>query len=189
VSVALVADWSFQNLEKELLSEWPATSAGEHLMKKLQLCCWALVCGAFILMSWVAQGLRAQEVTAAVTGTVTDPSGKFVAGAAVTAKSVERGLTYTTETNDSGNPSHWEKMQSRCCRSEDHLSGWGLETQSHKSRRRQLPFFARSTRSPGPGQTRKIGLAGGPLAAAGGRNAAFPEPSDGSLHHDRGGRK
>jgi hypothetical protein len=46
-------------------------------MKKLQLCCWALVCGAFILMSWVAQGLRAQEVTAAVTGTVTDPSGKI----------------------------------------------------------------------------------------------------------------
>src|ERR1700719_1442989 len=44
----------------------------------------------------------AQEVTASITGTVTDPSGAAVAGATVTATSQERGQTYTATTNDSG---------------------------------------------------------------------------------------
>src|SRR6266581_6682992 len=43
-----------------------------------------------------------QEVTASITGTVTDPSGAAVSGATVTATSVERGLNYTAVTNDSG---------------------------------------------------------------------------------------
>ncbi|MGP0020220.1 MAG: TonB-dependent receptor [Candidatus Sulfotelmatobacter sp.] len=44
----------------------------------------------------------AQEVTASITGTVTDPSGAAVAGAKVTTTSAERGITYTAMTNDSG---------------------------------------------------------------------------------------
>jgi hypothetical protein len=44
----------------------------------------------------------AQDVTATVTGTVTDPSGAAVAGATVTVKSVERGVTYAAVTNDGG---------------------------------------------------------------------------------------
>ncbi len=43
-----------------------------------------------------------QEVTASITGTVTDPSGAAVAGATITATSQERGLSYTAVTNDSG---------------------------------------------------------------------------------------
>jgi hypothetical protein len=43
-----------------------------------------------------------QEVTASITGTVTDPTGAAVAEATVTARSVERGLSYTAVTNDSG---------------------------------------------------------------------------------------
>jgi hypothetical protein len=43
-----------------------------------------------------------QEVTASITGTVTDPSGAAVTGAAVTATSQERGVTYPAESNDSG---------------------------------------------------------------------------------------
>jgi len=43
-----------------------------------------------------------QEVTAAIVGTVTDPSGAAVAGAMVTATSQERGLTHTAVTNESG---------------------------------------------------------------------------------------
>jgi hypothetical protein len=43
-----------------------------------------------------------QEVTASITGTITDPSGAAVPGAKVTATSQERGLTYDAETNDSG---------------------------------------------------------------------------------------
>ena len=43
-----------------------------------------------------------QEVTASITGTVTDPSGAAVTGAAVTATSQERGVTYPAVSNDSG---------------------------------------------------------------------------------------
>ena len=43
-----------------------------------------------------------QEVTASITGTVTDPRGAALPGATVTATSQERGQIYTTLTNDSG---------------------------------------------------------------------------------------
>src|SRR5260370_29532424 len=43
-----------------------------------------------------------QEVTASITGTVTDPRGAALPGATVTATSQERGQTYATLTNDSG---------------------------------------------------------------------------------------
>ena len=42
----------------------------------------------------------AQEVTAAITGTVTDPSGAGVAGATVTAKSLAQGVSFTATTNE-----------------------------------------------------------------------------------------
>lgn len=44
----------------------------------------------------------AQEVTAGIVGTVSDSSGAGVKGATVTAKDVERGSTFTGETDDSG---------------------------------------------------------------------------------------
>ena len=71
-------------------------------MHKLCLVRWIFLSAALILISIGAQGARAQEVTATITGTVTDPSGAAVAGANVAAKSVERGLIYTAVTNDSG---------------------------------------------------------------------------------------
>jgi len=43
-----------------------------------------------------------QDVTATITGTVTDATGAAVVGATVTAKSVERGTTFTGTTNDLG---------------------------------------------------------------------------------------
>jgi hypothetical protein len=43
-----------------------------------------------------------QEVTAAITGSVTDPSGAPVVGASVLAHDVERGTTYPSRTNDVG---------------------------------------------------------------------------------------
>src|SRR5580692_9773796 len=43
-----------------------------------------------------------QEVTASITGSVTDPSGAPVVGASVLARDVERGTTYPTRTNDVG---------------------------------------------------------------------------------------
>ena len=46
--------------------------------------------------------VRAQEVTATVTGTVTDTTGAAVVGANVSVKSVERGVVTTAATNEVG---------------------------------------------------------------------------------------
>jgi hypothetical protein len=43
-----------------------------------------------------------QEVTATITGNVTDPAGAAVVGASVVARDVERGTTYPTQTNADG---------------------------------------------------------------------------------------
>src|ERR1700690_3891558 len=43
-----------------------------------------------------------QEVTAAVVGTVLDPSGAPIKGATVTARDVDRGTVWTAQTNDTG---------------------------------------------------------------------------------------
>jgi len=71
-------------------------------MKKLQSVALALCCLALVFVLFGANATFAQEVTATITGTVTDPSGAAVVGATVTAKSVERGTTYNTTTNDAG---------------------------------------------------------------------------------------
>ena len=63
----------------------------------LGLCCLALV-----LLVLGVQTTVAQEVTATITGVVSDPSGARVIGASITAKSVERGLTYVASSNDTG---------------------------------------------------------------------------------------
>src|SRR5437867_2936519 len=46
--------------------------------------------------------LTAQEVSAGIAGKVTDPSGAAIAGALVTAKDIERGALWPTETNTEG---------------------------------------------------------------------------------------
>jgi hypothetical protein len=56
----------------------------------------------FVATTGMFQRAWGQEVTASITGTVSDPSGAAVPGAAVTARSTERGLSYTATTNDSG---------------------------------------------------------------------------------------
>ena len=44
----------------------------------------------------------AQEVSAGITGRVTDPSGSAIVGAAVTAKDQDRGTEWPTTTNEEG---------------------------------------------------------------------------------------
>ncbi len=61
-----------------------------------------LVLSIFVVTIGVLQPSWAQEVTASITGTVTDPSGAAVVNAKVTATSAERGIAYTAETNDAG---------------------------------------------------------------------------------------
>src|SRR6201987_2414744 len=56
-----------------------------------------------VTLFWaLAPRAAAQEVTAAINGTITDPSGAPIAGAAVTATDTARGTTYTAETNSDG---------------------------------------------------------------------------------------
>src|SRR5215469_16839332 len=61
-----------------------------------------LLLTTMVITSATLQSAWSQEVTASVTGTVSDPSGASVTGATVTAISVERGIAYTATTNDSG---------------------------------------------------------------------------------------
>src|SRR5438046_10045822 len=61
-----------------------------------------LVCLTLVALLCSANPVGGQEVTASITGTVMDPTGAAVVGATVTAKSVERGLSYTSVTNESG---------------------------------------------------------------------------------------
>src|ERR1700733_13640413 len=63
------------------------------------LCFFLLV---LVAVTGAFQCAWSQEVTASITGTVTDPSGAAVVGAAVTATSQEPGLTYPAVSNDSG---------------------------------------------------------------------------------------
>ena len=65
----------------------------------IAFCCFLLT---FLVVTGTLQHAWSQEVTASITGTISDPSGAAVPGATVTATSVERGQNYTAETNDSG---------------------------------------------------------------------------------------
>ena len=62
------------------------------------------VCFPWILLALLAfqQPGWSQQVTGAITGKVVDPSGASVAGAKVTAKDLDRGTPWTTETNQEG---------------------------------------------------------------------------------------
>src|SRR6516164_9689405 len=71
-------------------------------MRKLQSVALALLCLTLVGVICGASVASAQEVTATITGTITDPSSAAVAGANVTATSVERGVTYTATSNDAG---------------------------------------------------------------------------------------
>jgi len=61
-----------------------------------------LLLSVLALIAYVGPLAIAQEITAAITGTVTDPSGAKVVGATVTATDVDRGTSFTTETNVEG---------------------------------------------------------------------------------------
>src|SRR5438876_6014912 len=61
---------------------------------------WAFVLGVFFLSS--VPTARGQEVTAGITGTVTDPSGAPIPGAKVTATDVLRGTTWPNQSNSAG---------------------------------------------------------------------------------------
>ena len=71
-------------------------------MKKKFYCAFGMLFLALAALFVGANAAWGQEVTATITGTVTDPSGAAIAGATVTAKSLQRGITYSGTSNDSG---------------------------------------------------------------------------------------
>jgi len=62
----------------------------------------ALVLGLAALLTLGAFTAAAQEAGASITGKITDPSGAAVVNAAVTARDVERGTIFRTQTNEEG---------------------------------------------------------------------------------------
>src|SRR5438105_15943666 len=64
-------------------------------MKESLLVICAVVC-------LVVTPLMAQEVSAGITGRVTDPSNAAIVGATVTAKDLDRGTEWPTKTNEDG---------------------------------------------------------------------------------------
>ena len=62
---------------------------------------WVVLLVLAMVAAWVPAAL-AQEITAAITGKVSDPSGAAIAGATVTARDVERGTVSKTDTNVEG---------------------------------------------------------------------------------------
>lgn len=65
--------------------------------KTIQTACLLLLVSlVFATAAW------AQQVTAAITGSVTDPAGAAITGATVTARDVERGTISTVQTNEAG---------------------------------------------------------------------------------------
>ncbi len=71
-------------------------------MKKVQSLGLVILCMTLLALLCSAHAAWAKDVTASIYGTVTDATGAAVAGANVTAKSVERGVTYTGVTNETG---------------------------------------------------------------------------------------
>jgi len=62
-----------------------------------------VLCTAIIFLAMGAGTLSAQQITATVKGTVTDPAGAIVPGATVAVTSVDTGIVKTTIADDNGN--------------------------------------------------------------------------------------
>lgn len=71
-------------------------------MRKKQSRGWVLVCIGVVGLLFSTNPAWAQDVTATITGTVTDPSGAALAGATVKARETERGTIWTAHSNEEG---------------------------------------------------------------------------------------
>ena len=75
---------------------------GGRNMKKMKSLGLGLVVMALVALLCGADAVWGQDVTATITGTVTDPSGAALAGVTVTAKEIDRGTIWTAQTNEAG---------------------------------------------------------------------------------------
>ena len=63
---------------------------------------WGFTLGVLLSCLGIRQIAWSQQITAAITGTVSDAAGAMVSGATVTATDMDRGTVFITKTNDSG---------------------------------------------------------------------------------------
>src|SRR5258708_16212155 len=75
---------------------------GGRNMKKMKSLGLGLVVMALVALLCGADAVWGQDVTATITGTVTDPSGAALAGVTVTAKEADRGTIWSAQTNEAG---------------------------------------------------------------------------------------
>ena len=71
-------------------------------MRKMKSLGLGLVFMALVALLCSANAAWGQDVTATITGTVSDPSGAPIVGASVTAKEIDRGTIWTAQTNEAG---------------------------------------------------------------------------------------
>lgn len=81
--------------------DWKRLNGGQKMVMGM---CRKMGYALLVAVALLAAGTNVwgQDVTASITGTVTDQSGAPIAGALVTAKSVERGTTYTGTSSEEG---------------------------------------------------------------------------------------
>src|SRR5260370_32547205 len=88
--------------QEERLLDGRRLRIGGRNMKKMKSLGLGVVVMALVALLCGANAVWGQDVTATITGTVTDPSGAALAGATVTAKETDRGTIWTGQTNDAG---------------------------------------------------------------------------------------
>src|SRR5208282_6527795 len=71
-------------------------------MKKLQSLGLIISCMTLLVLLCCANAAWAQDVTATITGTITDPSGAPIVGATITAHDTDRGTNWSSVTNQDG---------------------------------------------------------------------------------------
>jgi hypothetical protein len=71
-------------------------------MKKLHSICTGFIAVVLLIMLCSAAAALGQDVTATITGAITDQSSAPIVGAEVTAKDLDRGTVWPTTTNDAG---------------------------------------------------------------------------------------
>jgi len=69
-------------------------------MKRITL--WGCILAVLAACEIVGSPLRAQQITASITGSVVDPGGAVINGATITVTDIDQGTVYSTKTSDGG---------------------------------------------------------------------------------------
>src|SRR6266851_6368715 len=88
--------------QEERLLDGRRLRIGGRNMKKMKSLGLGVVVMALVALLCSVNTAWGQDVTATITGTVTDPSGAALAGVTVTAKETDRGTIWTAQTNEAG---------------------------------------------------------------------------------------